>query len=115
MGAKDALAHLLFAVIGPGDAVVTPSPAYPIHQYGVIMAEGSGCWLPMPNPAAFLNALEDIYRRSSKPPKMVLISFPQNSKEEVKPWSTTPVPWLVITLTQELSSSVEHWRPSRFM
>jgi alanine-synthesizing transaminase len=83
MGAKDALAHLLFAVIGPGDAVVTPSPAYPIHQYGVIMAEGSGCWLPMPNPAAFLNALEDIYRRSSKPPKMVLISFPHNPTTQV--------------------------------
>src|SRR5271169_2290518 len=39
IGAKDALAHLLFAVIGPGDVVVSPNPAYPIHQYGVIMAE----------------------------------------------------------------------------
>ena len=29
-----------FAVIGPDDAVVSPNPAYPIHQYGVIMAEG---------------------------------------------------------------------------
>ena len=26
IGAKDALAHLLFAVIGPGDAVVSPNP-----------------------------------------------------------------------------------------
>ncbi len=43
IGAKDALAHLLFAVIGPGDAVVSPNPAYPIHQYGVIMAEGHAC------------------------------------------------------------------------
>ena len=51
IGAKDALAHLLFAVIGPGDAVVSPNPAYPIHQYGVIMAEGHACMLPMPNPA----------------------------------------------------------------
>ena len=29
IGAKDALAHLLFAVIGPGDAVVSPNPCYP--------------------------------------------------------------------------------------
>src|SRR5271163_3638382 len=35
IGAKDALAHLLFAVVGPDDAVVSPNPAYPIHQYGV--------------------------------------------------------------------------------
>ena len=49
IGAKDALAHLLFAVIGPGDAVVSPNPCYPIHQYGVIMAEGHACMLPMPD------------------------------------------------------------------
>ena len=66
IGAKDALAHLLFAVIGPGDAVVSPNPAYPIHQYGVIMAEGHACMLPMPDPATFLNRLEDLYRTSSR-------------------------------------------------
>src|SRR5277367_1855511 len=78
IGAKDALAHLLFAAIGPGDAVVSPNPCYPIHQYGVIMAEGHACMLPMPDPATFLSALEDLYRRSSKPPRMILISFPHN-------------------------------------
>ncbi|HTB14719.1 MAG TPA: aminotransferase class I/II-fold pyridoxal phosphate-dependent enzyme [Bryobacteraceae bacterium] len=78
IGAKDALAHLLFAVIGPGDAVVSPNPCYPIHQYGVIMAEGHACMLPMPDPATFLSALEDLYRRSQKPPRMILISFPHN-------------------------------------
>ncbi len=46
IGAKDALAHLLFAVVGPGDVVASPNPAYPIHQYGVIMAEGQACTLP---------------------------------------------------------------------
>ena len=78
IGAKDALAHLLFAVIGPDDAVVSPNPAYPIHQYGVIMAEGHACMLPMPNPAAFLNGLESLYQKSSRKPKMILISFPHN-------------------------------------
>src|ERR1041385_2734565 len=78
IGAKDALAHLLFATIGPGDAVVSPNPAYPIHQYGVIMAEGHACMLPMPDTASFLNRLEYLYRQSSRKPKMLLISFPHN-------------------------------------
>jgi alanine-synthesizing transaminase len=78
IGAKDALAHLLFAVIGPGDAVVSPNPCYPIHQYGVLMAEGHACMLPMPDPASFLIGLEDLYRRAQKPPRMILISFPHN-------------------------------------
>ena len=78
IGAKDALAHLLFAVIGPNDAVVSPNPAYPIHQYGVIMAEGHACMLPMPDPATFLNGLEHLYNTSTRTPKLILISFPHN-------------------------------------
>ena len=78
IGAKDALAHLLFAVVAPGDAVASPNPAYPIHQYGVIMAEGHACILPMPDAATFLNRLEDLYRTSSRKPKLILISFPHN-------------------------------------
>ncbi len=31
IGAKDALAHLLFAIVGPGDVVASPNPCYPIH------------------------------------------------------------------------------------
>ncbi len=78
IGAKDALAHLLFAVIGPGDAVVSPNPAYPIHQYGVVMAEGHACMLPMPDAATFMNGLEDLYSKSTRKPKLILISFPHN-------------------------------------
>jgi alanine-synthesizing transaminase len=78
IGAKDALAHLLFAVIGPEDVVVSPNPAYPIHQYGVMMAEGHACMLPMPDAPTFLDRLEDLYRTSARKPKLILISFPHN-------------------------------------
>ncbi len=77
MGVKDAAAHLLFAVIGPGDIVASPNPAYPIHQYGVVMAEGQACLVPMPSPAEFLNRLEDLFRAPKKP-RLVLVSFPHN-------------------------------------
>ena len=78
IGAKEALSHLLFAVIAPGDTVVAPNPAYPIHQYGVLMAEGESVTMPMANPAEFLNGLEDYYRKHTTPPRMILISFPHN-------------------------------------
>jgi alanine-synthesizing transaminase len=77
IGAKDALAHMLFAIIGPGDVVVSPNPAYPIHQYGVIMAEGEAHMLPMPDAATFLDGLKAMYK-SGKIPKVILISFPNN-------------------------------------
>jgi alanine-synthesizing transaminase len=77
IGAKDALAHMMFAVIGPGDQVVTPAPCYPIHQYGVIMAEGEAVPLPASDPDEYLNQLEDLYKRPRKP-KMILMSYPHN-------------------------------------
>src|SRR5450432_1872723 len=78
IGAKDALAHLLFAVVGPGDVVVSPNPAYPIQQYGVLMAEGHACMIPMPDAATFLDRLHHLYRTADRKPKLLLISFPHN-------------------------------------
>lgn len=105
IGAKDALAHLLFAVIGPGDAVVSPNPAYPIHQYGVIMAEGHACMIPMPTPAEFLNRVHDLYKRNGEKPKMILISFPHNP-------TTTCVDLdfmkAIVTLAQKHGTMVVH-------
>ena len=42
------------------------------------MAEGHACMLPMPDPATFLERLEDLYRKSAKKPAMLLLSFPHN-------------------------------------
>ncbi len=78
IGAKDALAHLLFATVGPGDEVVSPNPAYPIHQYGVIMAEGHASMIEMPDADTFLDNLERHYKTALFTPKMLLLSFPHN-------------------------------------
>jgi len=38
IGSKEGLAHLALATVGPGDAVLVPNPAYPIHPYGFAIA-----------------------------------------------------------------------------
>lgn len=78
MGSKDALAHLTFATISPGDAVAMPDPSYPIHQWGVVMADGEQVAVPMPSPEGFLARIEDIYRKPGRKPVMILTSFPHN-------------------------------------
>ena len=35
IGAKEGLSHFVLMTIGPGDVVLCPDPAYPIHQYSV--------------------------------------------------------------------------------
>jgi alanine-synthesizing transaminase len=78
MGAKDAIAHLLYAIIKPGDAVVSANPAYPLHQYGVVLAEGEAQTLAMPDAETFLENLKEHFRTTNKKPKVILISFPHN-------------------------------------
>jgi alanine-synthesizing transaminase len=78
IGAKDAVAHLLYAMIRPGDAVVSANPAYPLHQYGVVLAEGDAQMLPMPDASTFLSALKEHFRTAANKPKVILISFPHN-------------------------------------
>ena len=38
LGSKEGIGHLLLASLGPGDAVLVPSPSYPIHLAGGRMA-----------------------------------------------------------------------------
>ena len=42
IGSKEGLAHLALACLGPGDSVLVPNPAYPIHPYGFVIAGGGG-------------------------------------------------------------------------
>ena len=44
IGSKEGLAHLALATMGPGDAVLVPNPAYPIHPYGFAIAGADKVW-----------------------------------------------------------------------
>jgi len=78
MGAKDALAHLVLAVITPGDVVFAPSPTYPIHPYSVVIAGGDLRHVPIRSDSDFFEDLKTAVRLTWPLPKMLIISFPHN-------------------------------------
>ena len=41
IGAKEGFSHLMWVLLGPGDTALVPSPSYPIHIWGPILA-GAG-------------------------------------------------------------------------
>ena len=47
IGSKEGFANLAQAMTGPGDVVLAPDPAYPIHAFGFFIARGFMCALPM--------------------------------------------------------------------
>ena len=78
IGSKEGLAHLALATIGPGDAVLVPNPAYPIHPYGFVIAGADIRHVPMTSDVDFFNELEKAIRDSWPKPKMLVLNFPAN-------------------------------------
>jgi alanine-synthesizing transaminase len=78
IGAKEGLSHFVLMTIGPGDVVLCPDPAYPIHQYSVIIAGGDLRHVPLTPDTDLIANLEQAIARTWPKPKMLILSFPHN-------------------------------------
>lgn len=78
IGSKEGLAHLALATVGPGDAVLVPNPAYPIHPYGFVIAGADIRHVPMAEGVDFFAELEKAIKDSWPKPKMLVLNFPSN-------------------------------------
>jgi len=83
MGSKEGIGHLVLAVTGPGDAVLCPSPTYPIHQYSVIIAGGELHHVPLVPGQDFLASVRSAIEETWPKPKMMIINFPSNPTTQV--------------------------------
>jgi alanine-synthesizing transaminase len=78
IGSKEGLAHLALATVGPGDAVLVPNPAYPIHPYGTVLAGADVRHVPLVAGIDFFEELEKAIKTSWPKPKMLILNFPGN-------------------------------------
>ncbi len=78
IGSKDGIAHLMLALVGPGDVVLTPTPSYPIHAYSVIIAGGEVRGIQLRPDADFFEELTQVYRQTLPRPRIIIINFPHN-------------------------------------
>ena len=83
IGSKEGLSHLVLAIVGPGDIVMTPTPAYPIHPYSVIIAGGQTRSIPIGPGIDFFMEMEHAFKSSWPRPKMLIINFPHNPTTQV--------------------------------
>jgi alanine-synthesizing transaminase len=83
IGSKEGIAHLALATLGPGDAVLCPSPTYPIHTYSVIIAGGEVRSVPLREDNDFFEELTAAYRSALPRPKMLIVNFPHNPTTRV--------------------------------
>lgn len=78
IGSKEGLAHLALATLGPGDVVLVPNPAYPIHPYGVVIAGADLRHVPLIKGVDFFEELHKAIVDSWPKPKMLILNFPGN-------------------------------------
>ncbi len=78
MGSKEGLAHLALAMVDHGDVVLAPSPAYPIHSFGYVIAGADVRHVPIGAGIDFFTELEKAVRNCSPKPKLLLLNFPSN-------------------------------------
>jgi alanine-synthesizing transaminase len=78
IGSKEGLAHLALACLGPGDSVLVPNPAYPIHPYGFVIAGADVRHVPLIPGVDFFDELDKAIVESWPRPKMLVLNFPGN-------------------------------------
>ena len=78
IGSKEGLAHLALACVGPGDSVLVPNPAYPIHPWGFVISGADVRHVPLIEGVDFFEKLEEAIKDSWPRPKMLVINFPGN-------------------------------------
>ena len=78
LGSKEGFANLAQALTAPGDTVICPNPAYPIHAYGFIMAGGVIRHVPALSPEQYLQGIDRAVRNSAPPPSIMILSYPSN-------------------------------------
>jgi alanine-synthesizing transaminase len=78
LGSKEGFANLAQALTAPGDVIICPNPAYPIHAYGFIMAEGVIRHVPALTPEQYLSGVSRAVHNSSPPPSVLIVSYPSN-------------------------------------
>ncbi len=83
IGSKEGLAHLAVAVTSPGDLILSPSPAYPIHPYGFIIAGADIRHVPMGPDRDYFADIEQAVKDSWPRPKMLIVNFPSNPTAQV--------------------------------
>jgi alanine-synthesizing transaminase len=78
IGSKEGISHLMLSILSPGDNVIVPNPAYPIHIYSVIISRGDVQSIPLYDEDQLLDSIQKVLNEVWPRPKVLLLSFPNN-------------------------------------
>jgi len=83
LGSKEGFVNLAQAITAPGDVVLTPSPSYPIHAFGFMIAGAAIRHIPITEGYDFFDELERAVCYSVPPPMALVVGYPANPTAQV--------------------------------
>ncbi len=78
IGSKEGISHLCLALLGPGDTVLVPAPAFPIHVYAAVIAGSSVIQLSLYSEESFLRQVHNMCQSLTPRPKLLMLNYPHN-------------------------------------
>ena len=78
IGSKEGISHLMLSILSPGDTVIVPNPAYPIHIYSVIISRGDVQSVPLVEGDELIKSIQKTINEVWPKPKVLILSFPNN-------------------------------------
>jgi len=66
------------AMLGPGDTAVVPDPAFPIHNYSVVLAGANVITVGLGSDQKFLDTIAMVCEHLFPRPKLLILNYPNN-------------------------------------
>lgn len=85
IGSKEGIAHLIMAVIDPGDVVLCPAPGYPVYRTFTLLCGGTPYTLPLLAENHFLPDYSQIPADVLKKAKLLFLNYPNNPTGAIAP------------------------------
>jgi alanine-synthesizing transaminase len=83
LGSKEGFASLVKAITKPGDTILVPSPSYPIHTFGFIIAEASVRTVPNnASQSTLVQQMKEEIENCSPKPTAIVLNYPSNPTAE---------------------------------
>jgi len=83
IGSKEGIGHIPLAFVNPGDAVLVPSPGYPVYPVGTLFAGGESHFMPLLEKNKFLPDFSLIPEKVLRRAKLLFINYPNNPTSAV--------------------------------
>jgi LL-diaminopimelate aminotransferase len=78
LGSKDGISHAPLALVGPGDAVLAPSPGYTVYVTGAITADADPVLMPLRHETGWLPDFDAIPAADRVRARVMWLNYPNN-------------------------------------